>query len=348
MGIGQFFTPEWLVDLCISLKKNNGNLLEPSFGDGAFHKLVGNSIFIEIDKSVIKHDDVLNMNFFDYSIENKFDTIIGNPPYFKTKGETDLYLQFIEKCFYHLKDKGEIIFIVPRGFIKLTSAKKVNELLFNNGTITHFIDFGDKQIFKKATPNVCVFRFEKDNFSHKTIIDGKEYDFNINNGIISFTDKKDKTIGDIFDIKVGAVSGSDKLFENDNGVDFVYSKTRTDGSLKKMICSYDDCLLQFKEKLLNRKIRKFDETNWWKWGRNVNFNEDKERIYVNCKTRRNNPFFYNKCKKWDGSILALFPKEDLNIEEWIEKLNNQNWKELGFKVGGRFIFSQKSLINCYI
>jgi adenine-specific DNA-methyltransferase len=58
-------------------------LLEPSCGNGAFYKGITDSVFIEIDKSVIKQDDVLNMDFFDYDIKNKFDTIIGNPPYFR-------------------------------------------------------------------------------------------------------------------------------------------------------------------------------------------------------------------------------------------------------------------------
>jgi adenine-specific DNA-methyltransferase len=168
-----------------------------------------------------------------------------------------------------LNNSGEIIFIVPRGFIKLTSALRINNLLFDNVTITDFIDF------------VC-------------------------------------------------------------------SKTRADKTLKKMIYYYDDCLLQHKEELINRKIRKFNETNWWKWGREIDFNENKDRIYVNCKTRHENPFFINECKRWDGSVLTLFPKENINLKEWTEKLNNENWNELGFKTGERFIFSQKSLSNCYI
>lgn len=39
-------------------------------------------IGIEIDKKHCQKGK-LNMDFFDYSIENQFDTIIGNPPYVK-------------------------------------------------------------------------------------------------------------------------------------------------------------------------------------------------------------------------------------------------------------------------
>jgi adenine-specific DNA-methyltransferase len=141
-NLGQFFTPQYLVDFCILLIKNkNGYLLEPSCGNGAFYKCMSDkSTFIEIDKSVITSNKVLNIDFFDFPTSNKFDVIIGNPPYvdnecFVVKHKTDikvkanLYLYFIEKSFHHLSENGELIFIVPREFIKLTSAKYVNEML---------------------------------------------------------------------------------------------------------------------------------------------------------------------------------------------------------------------------
>lgn len=56
-------------------------------------------------------------------------------------------------------------------------------------------------------------------------------------------------------------------------------------------------------------IKKFDEANWWCWGRAINFRENEPRIYVNCKTRNKTPFFTTNCDKWDGSVLALFFKK---------------------------------------
>lgn len=63
--LGQFFSPESLVDQVISLIANkNGRLLEPSCGNGAFQKcLNNNSVFIEIDPSVITDERVLNIDF---------------------------------------------------------------------------------------------------------------------------------------------------------------------------------------------------------------------------------------------------------------------------------------------
>ena len=100
--------------------------------------------------------------------------------------------------------------------------------------------------------------------------------------------------------------------------------------------------------MLNRGIKKFNEENWWAWGRCVNFREKEPRIYVNCKTRNKKPFFIHQCKKWDGSILALFPKIPLNLEKAAEQLNTLNWEQMGFVTGGRFIFAQKSLKEAMI
>jgi adenine-specific DNA methylase len=92
--------------------------------------------------------------FFAYPTTEQFDTIIGNPPYVRfqdvavdTKkklksqlfdSRSNLFLFFIEKCVRHLKPGGELIFIVPREFIKLTAAKKLNAWLYAQGSITHF------------------------------------------------------------------------------------------------------------------------------------------------------------------------------------------------------------------
>ena len=255
--LGQFFSPKMLVDQVISLiAHKEGRLLEPSCGDGAFQKCLNdNSVFIEIDSSVITDKRVLNIDFFDYPISEKFDTIISNPPYvdnefFKVTHCTNitvkanLYLYFIEKCFYHLKENGEMIFIVPRDFIKLTSAKIVNKLLLTHGTITHFFDYGDAKLFKEACPNVCIFRYEKNNFSYKT------HTFS---GIKNLSKEKNvKPLGDFFDVKVGAVSGKDDLFECENGDEFVFSKTVATGKLKKMIYEHYDISLEPYKKNINQ------------------------------------------------------------------------------------------------
>lgn len=362
--LGQVFTPQHIVSEMLMLRRNNGRILEPSCGDGAFYDNIPNCVGIEIDKSHCPNN-ALNMDFFDYPITEKFETIIGNPPYVRyqdiceeTKRKinsclfderSNLYLFFIEKCINHLTDNGELIFITPRDFLKATSSIKLNQFIYKNGTITDLIDLGDQRIFKGFNPNCVIFRFEKGNFSRKTNV-SKE--FICCNGQLMFTDNTyPLSFRDVFFVKVGAVSGDDKVFANKEfgNRDFVCSYTQKTGKTKRMIFNENNAfLLQFKERLIKRKIKEFDETNWWQWGRS-HYQSTEKRIYVNAKTRNKNPFFIHSSNDYDGSILAVFPKnQNVMIEEVCERLNEVNWYELGFVCDGRFLFSQKSLENALL
>ncbi len=367
--MGQVFTPLFIVDEIISLIKNKGKILEPSAGDGAFSNVINSKklVSLEIDKYFANKNDFINIDFFNYSEKNKFDTIIGNPPYVRyqdidksTKSflnnqykeifdnRSNLYLFFIFKSMLHLKKHGEIVFITPRDFLKATSSIKLNKFIYEQGTITDIIELGDKKIFNGSSPNTIIWRFEKNNFSRQTNIKEK---FSLSNGQLLFTKNKyNYSFNDLFFVKVGAVSGADSIFTHEDygNVDFVCSYTNKTGKTKKMI--YDiknNYLEQNKEKLITRKIKKFTEKNWWEWGRK-HYNSLEYRIYVNQKTRNKKPFFIHKSNYYDGSILAVFPKFKINkkeLKQICDDLNSINWGELGFIVDGRYIFSQKSLEN---
>lgn len=366
VNLGQVFTPRNIVDIMVNLMSNKGNILEPSCGDGQIfnYLLSKNKICVGVEYDSTKcPEKAINMDFFDYSLDNKFDTIIGNPPYVGYNSILDvtkeklnstllnkrsnLYLFFIEKCVHHLKDNGELIFIVPKDFLKASSSFKLNQFLYDNGTITDFIDFGDEKIFDNYSPNCIIFRYEKNNFSRKT---NKELFFNCINGQIFFT-KKEYSIqfNQLFFVKVGAASGADSIFSHELGnTDFVCSFTNKTNKTKKMFYNTPHhALLPHKHLLINRKIKNFNETNWFTWGRNY-YESSLPRIYVNTKTRNKNPFFLNDSNAYDGSILAVFPKFTCNQEQLIfikNLLNSVDWNDLGFITDNRFIFSQSSLEN---
>ena len=361
--LGQVFTEKIIVNKMLKLRKNKGTILEPSCGAGAFFNKIKGCVGVEYDSSVCPKN-AINIDFFDYSLDNKFNTIIGNPPYVKFQNinsdtkmklnmesfdeRSNLYLFFIEKCIKHLEDNGELIFIVPRDFMKATSAKKLNEFIYKSGTITDWLELGDELIFPGFAPNCVIFRFEKNNFSRKT---NKKLHFIESNGQLLFLKSKPKyKFSDYFFVKVGAVSGADEYFESKNGnKDFVYSKTVETNKLKKMHYNimHEDLLIN-KDILINRKIKKFTEKNWYEWGRGF-YDSELPRIYVNSKTRKSNPFFINDCNAYDGSVLAIFPKFKIKDKQHLSNicklLNELNWEELGFKCDGRYIFNQNALEN---
>ncbi|MFC3666410.1 Eco57I restriction-modification methylase domain-containing protein, partial [Uliginosibacterium paludis] len=307
----------------------------------------------------------LNIDFFSYPESERFDTIIGNPPYVRHQdilpatrtllamdrfdSRSNLYLFFIEKCVRHLKPGGELIFIVPRDFIKLTAARQLNAWLYEQGTITDFIETGDSGIFGPYVPNCAIFRFERGRMDRR-MHDGRRFEL-VDGQLMFLSGDYRLPLSQLFDVRVGAVSGADAVFTHPEGnMDFVCSKTRETGETRRMFFDVQNThLAAHKDLLLARRVKPFDESNWWKWGRTHHVSNS-PRIYVNGKTRRANPFFTHPCLNYDGSILALFPKApSFDLGQALDLLNTAvNWEELGFVCDGRFLFTQRSLQNCLL
>ena len=367
--LGQVFTPPPVVDFMLDLCRNRGRVLEPSAGDGSFFKALQQHahgcVGIEIDARVAP-PGALVMDFFDYPESEQFDTIIGNPPYVRLQdvtvdtrkklnsplldGRSNLFLFFIEKCVRHLKPGGELVFIVPREFIKLTAARKLNCWLFEQGSITHFFETGDRRVFGEHTPNCAIFRYEKGRLDRQ-MADGRRFS-EIDGQLMFLRGDYPLPLADVFTVKVGGVSGADHIFTHPKGnLDFVCSKTADTGETRRMFYEVqNDWLRQHKTALLARRVTDFDESNWWRWGRHFPIN-NYPRIYVNGRTRKAEPFFLHDCNAFDGSVLALFlnhrriSRRDLIA--CTDLLNRQvDWQELGFICDGRFLFTQRSLQTC--
>ncbi|MDR2188598.1 MAG: class I SAM-dependent methyltransferase [Azonexus sp.] len=366
--LGQVFTPANVVDFMLGLCRNNGRFLEPSVGDGAFFHALrqrgADCVGIEIDPRVAPTGVAVG-DFFAYPLDEQFDSIVGNPPYVRFQeiaagtrqrldsklfdSRSNLFLFFIEKAVRHLRPGGELVFIVPRELIKLTAAKKLNAWLYREGSMTHFFETGDTRVFANATPNCCIFRFEKGRFDRR-MADGRMFT-EAAGQLMFLRDDHRLKLSDVFAVKVGAVSGADAIYTHREGnMEFVFSQTADSGRTRRMFYGIrHPHLAKHKPQLLARRVKHFDESNWWQWGRACPFNE-LPRIYVNGRTRKAEPFFLHDCKNYDGSILALFPKNQrLTRRQLIEctiMLNREvDWQQLGFICDGRFLFTQRSLQN---
>ena len=281
----------------------------------------------------------------------------------------NLYLFFIDKCLRHLEPGGELIFITPRDFLKATSAVKLNRLLFEAGSITDAIELGDARVFPDAVPNCLIWRFEKgcserslryceigvgDDLAAALAAPAWETRHFIEcAGHLMFArGDYPLRLSDVAFVKVGAVSGADDLYTDllQGNRDFVCSSTVSTGQTRRMIFSEPGeraphALLPHKARLLQRKVTKFDESNWWMWGR-LHYRSTQPRVYVNGKTRVAKPFFVHPCNDYDGAVMAVFPsRADVDIAAFRDALNAVDWADLGFVCDGRFLFTQRSLEN---
>ena len=136
----------------------------------------GNSL---IDLEMLKDattDELISINPFSFNninSGNKFDLIIGNPPYVKTEDmikfqdkkevqaykseyfvaykQFDKYFLFIQRAVDLVKDTGVVCYIVPNKFINNVSGEKIRELISENNYLKLFIDFNYQQVFKDKT-----------------------------------------------------------------------------------------------------------------------------------------------------------------------------------------------------
>lgn len=383
-ALGQIFTPDVVVRAMLGLRRRQGRVLEPACGDGAFLRHIEGAVGIEIDKAQCPAG-ALNIDFFAYPESERFETIIGNPPYVRFQdippvthkrlksalfdGRSNLYLFFIEKCIRHLSPGGELIFITPRDFLKASSAVKLNRWMMEQGTLTDVIELGDARVFADAVPNCLIWRFEKDCFDRSVRVaefgsgdvmaqcltqpDWQTRTLVECAGHLMFTrEAYPLRLSQIAFVKVGAVSGADDIYADEalGNRDFVHAATVRTGKTRRMLwCEPGEPapagLLPHRQRLIKRGIRPFDDSNWWQWGRGYH-QTDRPRVYVNGKTRTSAPFFTHDCCHYDGAVLAIFPhRPDVDVAALAAALNAVDWAELGFVCDGRFLFTQRSLEN---
>jgi len=374
--LGQYFTKH------ISLKEkiyefilnSPSSILEPSVGRGDLIDYLYDKIeclfdmyeidnTIELMKNVPKN--VIYGDFLKEEINKKYDTIIGNPPYIKTS-TGNLYINFVEKCHNLLNENGELVFIVPSDFMKLTSSSKLLIKMMESGSFTHIYHPNSEKLFENASIDVIVFRYCKNCELEKKVLYNNEIKFiEINNGIITFENNINNTdinrclISDYFDVYVGIVSGKDSVFKNSiyGNIEVLNSKNKTDKFilLDSFPCDNNDLntyLLNNKEELISRRIKKFNQKTWFEWGalRNVDkvkMNLNKSCIYVKNLTRDENIAFVGKVQYFGGSLLMMIPKKKIELEKVINYLNNNNFKS-NYMYSGRFKIGQKQLCNANI
>lgn len=223
--LGQFFTKEEVIDKLIDLLQSylryeiDIKILEPSYGTGNFLNILNKKGFkniegCEIDSNLTDHP----VDYFDFSIDNKFDLIIGNPPFskynvpnsyffkndlFNMESNVSDYLPEIEikkekikienaflyKSIKHLKDlkTSAIAFVLPISFfIKNKNKILKNELIRNFKSIIIYQD--NETWFEYNIPCCFVIFSNSDLIKEKIVLiykNSKEYKFELDLNLIN-------------------------------------------------------------------------------------------------------------------------------------------------------------------
>ena len=374
--IGQYFTTH------IELKKkvfdfilnSPSNILEPSIGQGDLITFITERLpsitfdMYEIDTQIemldkIEKNKIIYGDFMQQPIAKKYKTIVGNPPYVRTK-KGNLYIDFTEKCYHLLDENGELIFIVPSDFLKLTSASNLLNEMMTNGTFTHIFHPHNENMFENASIDVIVFRYCKSKTIEKKVLYNDKFRYITNgNGLITFADEETEAhqvrFQDYFDVYVGLVTGKEDVYKNselgnmnvlngENKVEkYIYIETYPCENEK-----INRHLLNHKTDLIERGIRKFNEKNWFEWGapRNISTiraNLEKECIYIYNLTRTPHVAFIGKVQYFGGGLLLLIPKKKCNLTKIVSYINSGRFKE-NFMFSGRFKIGHRQICNSCI
>ena len=271
---GIYFTPKNIVVDMISIcKKHNKKIkrvLEPSCGscqvinevDKSFKNIeidgieFNNTIFTEI--KALEHTNntnLMNNDYLKYTPEEKYDLIIGNPPYFVMpkkdvdakyypyfNGRPNIFVLFIIKAMFELKMNGILAFVLPKNFLNCNYYNELRKYIVENFKIVSVKDHSNAKYIETGQDTIVLIIQKKKKrvinckyvlkFGENTIfntIDGikklkkyfegattlKAMKFQVNVGTVVWNQVKDKLTDD--NSKTRLVYSSD-IIDNELGI----------------------------------------------------------------------------------------------------------------------------------
>ena len=181
-----------------------------------------------------------------HGAEEKFDFIVGNPPYIRIQhlgieerkfiqnhyafcqsGSTDIYIAFYELALHLLKENGIAGYITPNTFFHTETAKHLRKYFETHQNLIRITNYGHIQLFDNATTYSAIVIFDKK--KHRDFLyqqaDGKN---TFKERVVYFSELKGKKfwqlsvkppkilqgkrLGDIAKIHVGITTLADKIY----------------------------------------------------------------------------------------------------------------------------------------
>lgn len=269
---GIYFTPKNIVtdmiSICKKANKKIKRVLEPSCGscqvinevDKSFENVeihgieFNNTIFTEI--KALEHTNntnLINMDYLKYVPEEKYDLIIGNPPYFvmskKTvdakyyeyfEGRPNIFVLFIIKALSELNMGGILAFVLPKNFLNCNYYNKLRQHIVEKCKIVSIKDHSGEKYIDTGQDTIGLIIQKKKNqvINKKYVLTfGENIIFNTKEGIKKLKEyyKGATNLKNMnFEVKVGNVVWNqvkDKLTDNTTNTRLVYSSDIIDNKL---------------------------------------------------------------------------------------------------------------------
>lgn len=218
---GAFFTPTYIIDFIISEiePKEFDKNIDPSCGSGAFllglveyyknkyrkpiketiqENVFGSDILdYNINRAkllltiyALQHNEIIEEEDFNLFCQDslriewkdKFDNVVGNPPYVKfqdlsdknrkflskhwktiEQGTFNLYFAFFELGYKLLSDTGKLGYITPNNYFTSLAGESLRIFFQNQKCVERIIDFNHKKVFDVQTYTAITFLNKKQN-----------------------------------------------------------------------------------------------------------------------------------------------------------------------------------------
>ncbi len=177
-GRGQYFTPDEVVDLVLSLVPAGapaGRVMDPACGTGRFllaaeERWPAAQLFgfeteheamvaatVQLPGALISDADFLATDG-----AGEMDLVIGNPPYVRSRGrKRDLYVRFVRRGLSHLRLGGRLAFVLSNAWLDVGYGRELRELLLREATVEWVVEAADERWFEGASVNTMVLVVRK-------------------------------------------------------------------------------------------------------------------------------------------------------------------------------------------
>ena len=387
-GCGNFLLEAY--DILYDLIEENIYDLKEKYGenywniDNIHNHIISNCIYgADIDKdaieilkeTLIKKDkdckiekfNLYNSDSLERKWDEKFDYIIGNPPYIGHKKLDKYYKQFLLKnynkvykdksdlyyCFYQkiielLSEKGMSSIITPRYFLESPSGQYLRNYMIENIKIDEIVDFLGCPIFKNVGICSCIVTLNKFKIDNSIkIVKIKDENINLEN-TSDLSNLIESSKFESFYINQEdlakrwlIVNKADKSFIEKLESKCSYSIEEIATSFQGIISGCDKAFIINED---DERINYINKSLLKPWVKNKSINKyivsksEKKLIYSNdIDTEKNYPFEINK-------IIGIY-KEKLSKRRECQK-NVRKWYELQW---GRekYLFEQKKIMYPY-